>query len=332
MKHSSIRRHLVLAAASVLALGAAHGPAAAQPAPGWPSAPIRLISPFAPGGSSDSLARMLAPELARRLGQQVIVENRPGAGGNIGLDAVAKSKPDGYTLVLASPGPLVVNITLMSSLPYDPVRDFKPISLIADLPIVLVAHPSVNANTVAELVSLEKARPGTLAFASAGTGTTRQPSGELLNLMPGTKLGHVPHKGAAPAMTDILGGQVQLGFVDLPSVAGHAKAGRVKLLAVGNPRRTQTAPELPTISESGVPGYETGGWFGVLAPAGTPEPIIARLHAAIADTMKTPAVRERILAIGIEPMATSPDEFSSFIRSEIQKWARVIEASNARGK
>jgi len=346
MKHPSVRRRLAFAfalarafalslafaCACACALPFAIAPALAQPDPGWPKAPIRLISPFAPGGSSDSLARLLAPELARRLGQQVVVENRPGAGGNIGVDAVAKARPDGYTLGLASPGPVVVNLTLMGSLPYDPVKDLKPVSLIADLPIVLVAHPSVSANTVAELVALEKSRPGSMSFASAGTGTTMHLSGELLNMMAGTRLVHVPYKGAGPAMTDLLGGQVQLGFLDLPAVAGHAKAGRVKLLGVGNARRTQTAPELPTLSESGVPGYETGGWFGVIAPAGTPDAIVARLHAVLADTMNTPAVRERILAIGIEPMATSPDEFASFIKTEIQKWARVIDASNARAR
>lgn len=298
----------------------------------WPTAPVRLISPFAPGGSSDQLARLLAPELSQRLGQQVIVENRPGAGGNIGVDAVAKAKPDGYTLVLASPGPIVVNVTLMDSMPYDPIKDLRPVSLIADLPIVLAAHPSVQAKNVAELVALEKARPGSLSFASAGTGTTMHLSGELLNMMAGTKLVHVPYKGAAPAMTDLLGGQVQLAFVDLPAAGAHAKAGRVNILAIGNARRTQTAPDIPTIGESGVPGYETGGWFGVLAPAGTPDAVVGKLHAAIVDTMKQPAVRERILAIGIEPMATTPEEFARFIRAEIPKWARVIETSRARGK
>lgn len=316
----------VVAAALVLPLTTSPARADAD----YPNRPIRLISPFAPGGSSDSMARILAPELSRRLGQQVIVENRPGAGGNIGVDAVAKARPDGYTLVLASPGPVVVNVTLMDSLPYDPLKDLQPVSLVADLPIVLVAHPSVAANNVSELIALEKSRPGSMSFASAGTGTTMHLSGELLNMMAGTKLVHVPYKGAAPAMTDILGGQVQLGFVDLPAAAAHAKAGRVKMLAIGNPRRTRTAPELPTIAESGVPGYETGGWFGVIAPAGTPPAIVKRLHTEIAAVMNDPAVRERVLQIGIEPLATTPEEFASFIRAEIPKWKRVIEASKAR--
>ena len=298
----------------------------------YPKQPIRLISPFAPGGSSDTLARIIAPELSRRLSQQVIVENRPGAGGNIGVDAVAKARPDGYTIGLASPGPMVVNVTLMDSLPYDPLKDVVPISLIADLPIVMVAHPSVAANNVTELIALEKSKPGSLSFASAGVGTTMHLSGELLNMMTGMRLVHVAYKGAAPAMTDILGGQVQLGFVDLPAASAHAKVGRVKMLAIGNARRTRTAPELPTIAESGVPGYETGGWFGLIAPGGTPKAIITRLHAEIADVMNTPSVRERILQIGIEPMATTPDEFATFIRAEIPKWARVIDASKARGK
>lgn len=330
MRSSPLSRRLIRVFSVLAACVLVASPAAAQA--DWPTAPIRLISPFAPGGSSDQLARILAPELSQRLGQQVLVDNRTGAGGNIGVDAVAKAKPDGHTLLLASPGPIVVNVTLMDSLPYDPVKDLRPVSLIADLPIVLAAHPSVAAKNVAELVALEKSKPGSLAFASAGTGTTMHLSGELLNLMAGTKLVHVPYKGAGPAMTDLLGGQVQLAFVDLPSAGQHARAGRVKILAIGNPRRTQTAPEIPTIGESGVPGYETGGWFGVMAPAGVSDAIVTRLHSVLADIMKQPTVRERILAIGIEPMSTTPQEFASFIRAEIPKWARVIEASKARGK
>ena len=330
MRSFPFSRQLVRVFSALTACVLVTSPAVAQA--DWPTAPIRLISPFAPGGSSDQLARILAPELSQRLGQQVLVENRTGAGGNIGVDAVAKAKPDGHTLLLASPGPIVVNVTLMDSLPYDPVKDLRPVSLIADLPIVLAAHPSVAAKNVAELVALEKSKPGSLSFASAGTGTTMHLSGELLNLMAGTKLVHVPYKGAGPAMTDLLGGQVQLAFVDLPSAGQHARAGRVKILAIGNPRRTQTAPEIPTVGESGVPGYETGGWFGVMAPAGVSDAIVSRLHSVLADIMKQPTVRERILAIGIEPMSTTPQEFANFIRAEIPKWARVIEASKARGK
>lgn len=307
-------------------------PEAVAQATAYPTRPVRLIAPFPPGGSSDSLARIIAPELGRRLGQNVVVENRAGAGGNIGIEATARSAPDGYTIALASPGPIVVNVTLQPNLPYDPVKDLAPISLIADLPIVLVAHPSVAANSVRELIALERANPGQLSYASAGQGTTMHLSGELLNAMAGTKLVHIAYKGAGPAMTDIVGGQVQLGFLDLPSAAPHAKSGRIKILAIGNKKRTVTAPELPTIAEAGVPGYETSGWFGLVAPAGVPAPIIARLNAEIVEVMKNPDVRDRVLKIGIEPMSTSAAEFADFIRSEIPKWAKAIERSKTNGK
>ena len=296
----------------------------------YPTRSIRLIAPFAVGGSTDVLARAIAPELSKRLGQPVIVDNRPGAGGNIGIDAVAKAAPDGYTIGIASPGPIVVNVTLLSSLPYDPTRDLAPIALIADLPIVLVANSSVRANNVKELIALDRADPGKLSFASAGSGTTMHLSGELFNVMTGTKLVHVPYRGTGPAITDILGGQIQLGFLDLPSVAAHVKGGRIKLLAVGNNRRAQSTPDLPTIAESGVPGYETSGWFGVVAPARTPAAIIARLNTEIVNVMNTPSVRDYLLQQGIEPRSSTPEQFGTFIKSEIPKWAEVIRFSGAK--
>jgi len=326
---AAMNRTLALACALLGTLAFA-GEAAAQA--GYPSRPVRLIAPFPPGGSTDALARIIAPELGKRLGQNVVVENRAGAGGNIGIEATARATPDGYTLALASPGPMVVNPTLLPNLPYDPVKDLAPISLIADLPIVLVAHPSVSANTIRELVALDKANPGRLSYASAGQGTTMHLSGELLNAMAGTRLVHIAYKGAGPAMTDILSGQVQLGFLDLPAAAAQAKAGKIKILAVGNRKRTVTAPELPTIAESGVPGYETSGWFGLVAPAGVPAPILARLNAEIVEVMKNPEVRERALKVGIEPTSTSAEEFAAFIRAEIPKWARAIELSRAAEK
>ena len=296
----------------------------ASTATDFPNRPIRLIAPFAAGGSTDVLARAIAPELSKRLGQQVIVENRTGAGGNIGIDAVAKAAPDGYTIGMASPGPIVVNVTLLSSLPYDPIKDLAPIALVADLPIVLVANSSVPANNVKELVALERANPGKLSFASAGTGTTMHLSGELFNAMAGTKLVHVPYRGTGAAITDLLGGQIQLGFLDLPSVAGQVKGGRIKLLAVGNNKRALSEPNLPTIAESGIAGYETSGWFGVVAPARTPAPIIARLNTEIVNVLNMPSVRDFLLKQGIEPRTSTPDQFAAFIRSEIPKWAEVI--------
>lgn len=298
----------------------------------YPVRPIRLIAPFAAGGSTDSLARIIAPELGKRLGQPVIVENRAGAGGNIGLDAVAKAEPDGYTIGLASPGPLVVNVTLMDKIPYDPVKDLAPIALIADLPIVLVVHSSVAANDVAGLIALDKANPGKLFFASAGNGTTMHLSGELLNVMAGTTLQHVPYKGAAPAITDLLSGRVQVGFLDLPSVGPHLAGGKVKILAVGNRKRALSAPMVPTIAESGVPGYETSGWFGVVAPARVPSALVKRLNEAFVEVMAMPEVRTRLLQVGIEPTSSTPEQFGQFIRDEIPKWAKVIEISGSKVK
>lgn len=298
----------------------------------YPNRPIKLIAPFAPGGSTDALARLIAPEMAKRLGQPVVVDNRAGAGGTIGTGEIAKAEPDGYTIGLGAPGPLTVNVTLMDNLSYDPVRDFAPVAQIANLPVVLIAHKGVPANDVQALIALDKADPGKLVFASAGVGTTMHLAGEMLNSMAGTTLRHVAYKGTGLAINDILAGHVQLGFLDLPSAGPHVASGGVKILAVGNRNRALSAPNVPTIAESGVPGYETTGWFGIIAPAKTPPAIIQRLNAVLGEVMNTPDVRERLLKVGIEPMMTTPEEFAKFIRDEIPKWARVIESSGAKTK
>lgn len=300
--------------------------------PVYPVRSIRLVVPFAPGGSSDTLARVIAPELSARLGQPIVVDNKPGAGGNLGIDFVSKAAPDGYTIGLASPGPMVVNVTLMEGMPYDPVRDLAPIALIADLPIVFVATKSIQATDVAGLIAADKASPGKLFFASAGVGTTMHLSGELFNSLAGTRLEHVPYKGAGAAITDLLSGQVQLGFLDLPSVAGHVSSGALKILAVGNAKRAETLPNTPTIAEAGVPGYQTSGWFGVVAPARVPAAIVARLHAALAEILSQSAVRARLIQIGIEPTISTPEQFGQFIHSEIPKWAEVIKISGAKAR
>jgi tripartite-type tricarboxylate transporter receptor subunit TctC len=327
---SSKCRLFLLAGMSAISLGM--GLSAFAQSGAYPTRPIKLIAPFATGGSTDSLARIIAPELSKKLGQPSVVENRIGAGGNIGLDAVAKAEADGYTIGLASPGPLVVNVTLLDSIPYDPIKDFAPISLIADLPIVLVVNNTVAANDVASLIAFDKSNPGKLFFASAGIGTTMHLSGELLNVMAGTKLQHVPYKGTGQAITDLLGGQVQIGFLDLPSVGPHLAGGKVKILAVGNRKRALSAPNVPTIAEAGVSGYETSGWFGVIAPARVPGNIIKRLNEAFVEVMAMPEIRTRLLAVGIEPTSTTPEQFGQFIREEIPKWARVIETSGSKAK
>lgn len=326
---STTRRKLIASGVIACLLGASW---VAQAQQAYPSRTIKLIAPFAPGGSTDALARIIAPEMAKKLGQSVVVENKAGAGGTIGTAEIARAEPDGYTIGLGAPGPLTVNVTLMDNLSYDPVRDFAPVALIANLPVVLVANSSVRANDVQSLIAADKADPGKLFFASAGVGTTMHLAGEMLNSMAGTRLQHVSYKGTGIAITDLIAGTVQLGFLDLPSAGPHIASGRLKLLAVGNRQRALSAPNVPTIAESGVPGYETTGWFGIIAPARTPPAIVKRLNEVISEVMNAPDVRARLMQVGIEPMTSTPEAFGQFIRDEIPKWARVIESSGAKSK
>ena len=298
----------------------------------FPTKPLRLIAPFPAGGSSDGLARLLAPELAKKLGQSVIIENKPGAGGNIGLDAVAKSEPDGYTIGLASPGPTVVNITLMDAIPYDPVKDLTPIALVADLPILLVVNSATPSRTVTELIAAEKLNPGKFFFASAGNGTTMHLSGELFNTMAGTKLQHVAYKGTAPAIADLLAGQVQVGFLDLSSVGGHIGGNKIRVLAVGSSRRISSLPDVATIAESGVPNYQLSGWFGIVSSAGVAPVIVQKLNQALVEIVAMPQVQERMKAIGLEPMSSTSEQFGQFIKDEIPRWAKLIEISGVKNK
>jgi tripartite-type tricarboxylate transporter receptor subunit TctC len=299
-------------------------------APPYPSKPIRFIAPFPPGGSADTIGRLLAEALAKRLGQPVLVENRPGAGGNIGVDLVAKSPPDGYTIGIGAAGALVINQSLMGKLPYDPLKDLAPVSKLADIPIVLAAAAATPAASVGEVIAVAKAKPGVLSFASAGNGTAMHLSGELFKLMAGVDIVHIPYKGSGPATTDLVAGQVPLAFVDLASALPQIRAGRIRGLGVASGKRTITAPDLPTIAESGVPGYDAVGWFGVIAPAGTPREVVARLNAEIVRAMALAEVRERALAVGAEPSTTTPEEFAAFIAAEIPKWERVVKASGAK--
>lgn len=291
----------------------------------YPSKPVRFIVSFPPGGSSDLIARAIAPHMSTRLGQPVVVENRPGAGGMIGVDAVAKAPPDGYTIGLAAAGALSSNISLYPSMPFHPEKDLTHISPLAMIPFFLIAHPSQPA-TLKEVIAKAKAAPGAMSFGHGGNGSTMHLSGELLNMLADTKLQAVPYKGSGPVSADVLGGQVPLGVVDVPSAISNVRAGKLRALAVTSKRRISAAPEVPTFEEAGVPGYEAIGWFGVVGPAGLPRPIVQRLNAEIRAALEDPAIRERALGAGTEPFTSSPEEFSAMIREETKKWADVIKA------
>jgi len=307
-----------------LVIGLIAGAAHAQ---SWPSKPIRFIVSFPPGGSADLIARSIAPKMSEKLGQQVLVENRPGAGGNIGVDAVAKSAPDGHTIGLAAAGALSVNQSLYPKMPFDPQKDLAPISMLAMIPFFLVAHPS-QPPTLGEV--LQDARTKPLAYGHGGNGSAMHLSGELLKMMANAPLLAVAYKGSGPVATDVLGGQVPLGIVDVPSAIAHVKAGKMRALAVTTKRRITAAPDVPTFEEAGVRGYESIGWFGAVAPAGTPPAVINRLNSEIAAALAAPDVREKAIAAGTEPAANSPQEFAAFVRDEAQKWADVIKKAGVK--
>jgi tripartite-type tricarboxylate transporter receptor subunit TctC len=302
---------------------------AAQAQP-YPSKPIRFVVPYPAGGPLDTVARLLAQKVGEGVGQPVVVDNKPGAGGNIGADLVAKSPADGYTILMGAVATHAINPTLYANIPYDPVKDFAPITQVASTPNVLVLNPSVPAASVREFIAYAKANPGKLNFGSGSTGSAGHLAGELFKAMAGVEMTHVPYKGAAPAMNDLVGGQIQLMFDNLASSLGQVKAGRIKALAVTTAKRTPLAPDLPTVAESGLPGFDISTWFGVFAPAGTPRDALDKLHAQFARALAAPDVREKMLALGAEPVGNRPEEFAAFIRSEAEKYARVIKASGAK--
>ena len=301
--------------------------ATAQPQD-YPVKPIRVVVPFPPGGGTDLMARTVIQRLGETLGATVVIDNRGGAGGTIGTDVVAKSPPDGYTLLIVS-GAHAINPGLYRKLPYDSVRDFAPVTMLTSGPGLLVVHPSVPAKTVKEFIAFAKTRPGQLNYASAGIGTPPHLSGELFKTMAGINIVHVPYKGNGPAYTDLIGGHVSVMFPTIPTAIPHVRAGKLRALAVTTRSRTPIAPELPPISESGVPGYEVSSWYGLLAPAGTPAAVISRLQREIAKVLRSPDVGEKLTAQGLDLVGNTPEEFAAVIRSEIVKWARVIKASGA---
>jgi tripartite-type tricarboxylate transporter receptor subunit TctC len=293
----------------------------------YPSKPIRFIVSFPPGGSSDLIARAIAPKMSEKLGQPVLVENRAGAGGMIGVDAIAKAPPDGYVIGLAAAGALSSNIHLYPKMPYHPEKDLAPISMLAMIPFFLVAHPS-QPPTLKELISAAKAKPGALSYGHGGQGSTMHLAGELLNMMASIRIQAVPYKGSGPVSADVLGGQVPLGVVDVPSAIANVRAGKLRALAVTTKRRIVAAPEVPTFEEAGLPGYEAIGWFGAVAPAGTSSEVINKLNSEIRNALSAPDVRERALSAGAEPFPTSPQEFALYIREETKKWGEVVKAAN----
>ena len=315
---------LGLAAALVLAFAPlAH----AQP---YPSKPIHFVVPYPAGGPLDTVARLLGKKVSESVNQPVIVENKPGAGGNIGADYVAKSAPDGYTILMGAVATHAINPTLYSHIPYDPVKDFAPITQVASTPNVLVVNPSLPVSNVKEFIAYAKAHPGELNFGSGSTGSAGHLAGELFKSMAGVSMVHVPYKGAAPAMQDLIGGQIQLMFDNLASSLGQIRAGKVKALAVTTAKRSSMAPELPTIAESGLPGFDISTWFGVFAPGGIPAPIVHKLHDEFVKAIDAPDVQATMRKIGAEPVGSTPQEFAAYIHSEAGKYAKVIRASGAK--
>jgi tripartite-type tricarboxylate transporter receptor subunit TctC len=320
------------AAALALCLGAFAAPAFAQ---AWPSKPVRIVVPFAPGGTTDILARALAPELGKAFGQTFIIENKPGAGGNTGADLVAKSPPDGYTLLMGTVGTQAINPALYPKMPYDAVKDFMPISLFAGVPNVLVINPAkataYKITDVKSLIAYAKANPGKLNMASSGNGTSIHLSGELFKSMTGTYMLHFPYRGSGPALLDLIGGTMDVMFDNLPSALPQIKAGKLTALAVTSSERSAALPDVPTIAEAGpVKGYEASSWFGLLAPAGTPPDIVNRLQQETAKALATQALKERLVSQGAIPSGSTPAQFTQFIAAETKKWAQVVKASGAK--
>jgi tripartite-type tricarboxylate transporter receptor subunit TctC len=314
----------------LLAFGAGVPRTDAASVPEYPVRPLRILVPSTPGGSVDMLARTVGSHFTERWGQPVVIDNRGGAGGAIAGELLARAPADGYTLMMGTIAAIATNVSLVKKLPYDPLRDFAPITLVAEQPLMLMVHPSVQARSVDELIQLARTKPGQLTFASAGNGTGGHLSAELFRMLTGIDIVHVPYKGISPALTDTISGQVTMSFSSLISGAPHVKSGRLRALAVTGARRAVAFPELPTMAEAGVKGYVASTWYGLVAPAGTARPIVLHLNAEVVSLLKRPDVRERLLADGAEPVGNSPEAFAVYIKAEIERWARVIRAAGIR--
>jgi tripartite-type tricarboxylate transporter receptor subunit TctC len=309
---------------ATLALAALHAQAQS-----YPSKPIRVIVPLAAGGPGDVLARAVGQKLAESVGQPVIIDNRPGANTNIGNEAVAKSAPDGYTLLMSA-STLTINPALYANLAYDPVKSFAPVTLVATTPLVLVVHPSLPVKSVKELIALAKAKPAQLLYGSAGNGSTLHLAGEMFNSMAGVKIVHVPYKGVTNAFSDLLGGQISVMYPGAPIALPQVHAGKLRALATTGDKRSAAAPELPTVAEAGLAGYEVSVWYGVLAPAGTPPAVVNRLHGELVKIVQSTDITARWAALGAEPLHNTPEEFAAFLRNDLVKWTKVVRESGAK--
>jgi tripartite-type tricarboxylate transporter receptor subunit TctC len=298
----------------------------AQP---FPSKPIKIIVPFPAGGTVDFFARVISTKLSEALGQSVLVENRAGAGGNIAAEAVTKAAPDGYTLLMGSEI-IAINTSLYSKIGYDPVKDLAPITLVGTVPNILIVHPSLPVNSVSDLIALAKKSPGKISFASTGQGTSTHLSSELFKLMAQVDMLHVPYKGGPPAIADLISGQVNMMFINMPTGITHVRSGKAKIIAVSSIKRVPQLPDVPTVDQAGVKGFETSAWSGLYAPAGTPVDIINRLNAEVVKILKQPSVKDQLMAQGAEPVGDTPEEFSRFTLAEISKWAKIIKISGAK--
>jgi tripartite-type tricarboxylate transporter receptor subunit TctC len=323
-ERNTSRRRLVPLLVPLVAAYAASAPAAE-----YPTKPIRMMVAFAPGGGTDIIGRIAARGISENLNAQVVVDNRPGAGGNIGTEIVAKAQPDGYTLVTAGTGTHAINPWLYANIPYDAVRDFEPICLVAETPYLMVVTPSLPVKSVKEFIALAKASPGKINMASSGAGGMPHLAGELFNMMTAVKMTHVPYKGTGAVFPDLIAGRVQVTFGDIVATSPHVKADRLRALGVTSPKRVRSLPDVPTIAESGVPGYDAVGWFGVLAPAKTPQPIIAKLNAAITAYVKQPDTAERLAQLGAEVVASTPEQFRDIQKRDLTRWGKVVKQSGA---
>jgi tripartite-type tricarboxylate transporter receptor subunit TctC len=322
-------RRRALAAATATIIGVILPLSATFAQGNWPTKPITVVVPFPAGGTTDIVARLAGQALAEELGRPVIVENRPGAGGNIGAQLVARAPADGYTLVMGTVGTHAINPALYKKMPYDHIKDFAPISRVAAVPNVLVVNPSQPYKTVKELIAYGKSHPGELSFASSGNGTSIHLAAELFKSMTGVQMRHIPYKGSAPALTDLMGGQTNLMFDNLPSAIGFIRAGKLRAIAVTTLTRTSQLPDVPTIAETEIPGFDASSWFGLFAPAGTPPAVIKRIDDALAKVMETTDLKKKIIERGGEPMAETPEKFAAFIQAETTKWAKVVKESGA---